>query len=42
MEGIKECDRLKLKQEWSKKNPIDHGDWGTWPFYYAEMPLEKS
>lgn len=33
MEGITECDRLK---------PIDHGDWGTWPFYYAEMPLEKS
>ena len=49
MDGIKECDRLKLNEElsntyveWSKKNPIDHGDWGTWPYYYAEMPLEKS
>ena len=46
--GIKECDSLELNEEltntyieWSKSNPINHGEWGTWPFFYPDMPIEK-
>lgn len=45
-EGIENCDKLSLDgrlaetyRSWDKKNPIDHGFWGRWPFYFLEMPL---
>lgn len=45
-DGIKNCDRLTLDptiesiyREWNKKNPINNGFWGHWPFYFPEMPL---
>lgn len=48
-DGIKNCDRLTLDQtiesiyrEWNKKNPINNGFWGHWPFYFPEMPLDNT
>ena len=45
-EGIEKCDKLSLDgrladtyRKWDAKNPIDHGFWGKWPFYFPEMPL---
>lgn len=45
--GIDNCDRLELDaelagvyKEWLKKNPINHGFWGHWPFYFPEMPVD--
>ena len=29
----------KIYADWSEDNPINHGMWGTWPFYYPDMPL---
>lgn len=47
-DGIKNCDRLTLDptiesiyREWNKKNPINNGFWGHWPFYFPEMPLDN-
>ena len=46
VEGIKNCDKLKLYLElseiydkWRIQNPIDHGYWGHWPRFYPDMPL---
>ena len=48
-DGIKNCDRLTLDptiesiyREWNKKNPINNGFWGHWPFYFPEMPLDNT
>ena len=48
-DGIKNCDRLTLDptiesiySEWNKKNPINNGFWGHWPFYFPEMPLDNT
>ena len=48
-DGIKNCDRLTLDptiesiyREWNKKNPINNGFWGHWPFYFPEMPLDNA
>ncbi len=45
-DGVKNCDALKLNkqlldiyEQWTKKNPVDHGYWGHWPRCYDEMPL---
>ena len=47
-DGIKNCDSLTLDptiesiyREWNKKNPINNGFWGHWPFYFPEMPLDN-
>ncbi len=46
-QGIENCDRLSLDAElagkyknWLEKNPINHGFWAHWPFYFPEMPLD--
>lgn len=26
-------------RSWCAENVIDHGDWGNWPWHYAEMPI---
>ena len=46
-QGIENCDKLSLDSEladkyknWLEKNPINHGFWGHWPFYFPEMPLD--
>lgn len=46
IDGLKNCEDLEfnaeladLYEKWSSENPIDHGVWGHWPRYYAEMPL---
>lgn len=28
-------------RRWSAANPIDHGEWGTWPTSYPEMPVDE-
>lgn len=47
-DGIENCDRLEIDkvlestyENWDKQNPINHGFWGHWPFYFPEMPLDK-
>ena len=47
-DGIENCDRLEIDkvlestyENWDKQNPINHGLWGHWPFYFPEMPLDK-
>ncbi len=49
MEGIKNCGKIAINQTladnyetWCKDNPVDHGEWASWPRYYQEMPLSKS
>lgn len=48
MEGLRN-NGAKINEElagiygdWCRKNPPDHGFWGHWPHYYAEMPIETS
>lgn len=48
VDGIENCDRLEIDKvlestykNWDKQNPINHGFWGHWPFYFPEMPLDK-
>ncbi len=47
LEGIRNCERLQANEklaalytDWCEKNPVDHGEWGQWPRYYPEMPLD--
>ncbi len=49
LEGIRACETLSVNEslagvyeKWSEKNPIDHGYWGHWPWYYPDMPLSES
>ena len=30
-----------LYKTWCDHNPVDHGWWGHWPYYYPEMPVEE-
>lgn len=46
-QGVADCDQLVLDAEleriyrvWNEKNPINHGFWAHWPFYFPEMPLD--
>ena len=48
-DGIRTCEELLLNEEladeykqWEKENPINHGIWGKWPFYYPDMPLNDA
>ena len=45
-DGIRTCEYLEINEEladlykqWGKENPINHGVWGRWPYYYPDMPL---
>ncbi|MEZ5086961.1 MAG: glycoside hydrolase family 3 C-terminal domain-containing protein [Tessaracoccus sp.] len=29
-------------RSWCEENPVDHGEWGSWPTSYPEMPVEDS
>ena len=47
-DGIENCDMLGIDKvlestykNWDNQNPINHGFWGHWPFYFPEMPLDK-
>lgn len=47
-EAVRACEDLRLNEaladtyaDWNKANPINHGYWGHWPFYYREMPLKE-
>lgn len=47
IDGIKNCEDINLNQnladtyvKWCKKNPVNDGFWGHWPFYYPEMPVD--
>lgn len=47
-QGIENCAMLEIDSaiadsyiEWDKKNPINHGFWAHWPYYYPEMPLKN-
>ena len=31
-----------LYKDWCEHNPVDHGWWGHWPYYYPEMPIEET
>lgn len=52
LEGLRNCDEISLNEElaavyedWchKKENVADPGtEWGKWPYYYPEMPLEES
>ena len=48
LEGLRNCEALELYEALAKeyeafdqKHPIDHGNWGTWPRHYPEMPLTR-
>lgn len=32
----------KNYRKWCEENPVDHGWWGHWPYFYPEMPLEDA
>jgi len=47
-QGIENCEELEYDSEiadiyekWNEKNPINHGFWAHWPFYYPEMPIDR-
>lgn len=47
-QGIENCDELEFDGaiaedyiKWNEENPINHGFWAHWPYYYPEMPLDK-
>lgn len=46
-DGIRNCGRLTLDEniasfynDYNEKNPINHGFWAHWPFYYPEAGLD--
>jgi len=49
LEALRKCPQLSVNESLAKQyeafsagNPIDHGEWGSWPRYYPEMPLDTS